>query len=198
MNYKETREKQMELGLIRHGSTAWNKEGRAQGSSDIPLDEEGLKGAKLLAERLQEGDWKIIYSSDLTRARQTAEIIANKLQIKLVLDERLRETNGGLIEGTTEAERIARWGMNWREQDLGIESSASVKARTQSFVKELAVTPVQNTLIVSHGALLNATMSELIPKAMYDQSLKNSSLTSLKLVNSIWECSLYNCTEHLM
>lgn len=188
----------MELGLIRHGSTAWNKEGRAQGSSDIPLDQEGLKGAKLLAERLQEGDWKIIYSSDLTRARQTAEIIANKLQIKLVLDERLRETNGGLIEGTTEAERIARWGMNWREQDLGIESSASVKARTQSFVKELAVTPVQNTLIVSHGALLNATMSELIPKAMYDQSLKNSSLTSLKLVNSIWECSLYNCTEHLM
>ncbi|MDK8642541.1 histidine phosphatase family protein [Niallia taxi] len=188
----------MELGLIRHGSTAWNKEGRAQGSSDIPLDEEGLKGAKLLAERLQEGDWRIIYSSDLTRARQTAEIIANKLQIKLVLDERLRETNGGLIEGTTEAERIARWGMNWRKQDLGIESSASVKARTQSFVKELAVTPVQNTLIVSHGALLNAIMSELTPKATYDQSLKNSSLTSLKLVNSIWECSLYNCTEHLM
>ncbi len=116
-----------------------------------------------------------------------------------MLDERLRETKGGLIEGTTEAERIARWGMNWREQDLGIESSASVKARTQSFVKELAATPVQqNTLIVSHGALLNAIMSELTPKAMYDQSLKNSSLTSLKLANSIWECSLYNCTEHLM
>ncbi|MEI2405738.1 histidine phosphatase family protein [Niallia taxi] len=196
---KETGEKQMDLGLIRHGSTAWNKEGRAQGSSDIPLDEEGLKGAKLLAERLQEGDWKIIYSSDLTRARQTAEIIANKLQIKLVLDERLRETKGGLIEGTTEAERIERWGMNWREQDLGIESSASVKARTQSFVKELAATAVQqNTLIVSHGALLKAIILELTPKAVYEQSLKNSSLTSLTLVNSIWECRLYNCTEHLM
>lgn len=188
----------MELGLIRHGSTAWNKEGRAQGSSDIPLDEEGLKGAKLLAERLRPGNWGIIYSSDLTRARQTAEIIANKLQIKLVLDERLRETNGGLIEGTTEAERIARWGRNWREQDLGIESSASVKARTQSFLQEKIAPVEQNTLIVSHGALLNAIILELTPKAVYEQSLKNTSLTSLKLINSKWECNLYNCTKHLI
>ncbi|WP_337019427.1 histidine phosphatase family protein, partial [Oceanobacillus massiliensis] len=67
-----------EIGLIRHGSTAWNKERRAQGSSDIPLDEEGLMQAKLVAERLSAEKWDVMYSSDLSRARQTAEAIADK------------------------------------------------------------------------------------------------------------------------
>ena len=188
----------MKLGLIRHGSTAWNKEGRAQGSSDIPLDDQGLRGARLLAERLLYEEWDVIYSSDLMRAKQTAEIIADELQVPLIFDARLRETGGGKIEGTTESERIAKWGENWRECDLGIETIESVKARTQAFRKErLDGAAHHNILIVSHGALLNTLLAELAPQSLFEQSLKNTSLTTFSLVDSCWECSLYNCTKHL-
>lgn len=188
----------MNLGLIRHGSTAWNKEGRAQGSSDIPLDEEGLRGARLLAERLRNEEWDVIYSSDLMRAKQTAEIIAEKLQVQLIFDPKLRETGGGMIEGTTELERISKWGENWRELDLGIETIESVKARTQAFKKEkLDRGAHHNILIVSHGALLNNLLAELTPQSLFQQSLKNTSLTIFSSVDSSWKCSLYNCTKHL-
>ena len=91
------------IGIIRHGSTLWNKEGRAQGSSDIPLDEEGLLEAIKLAERLKAENWNVLYSSDLLRAKQTTEIIGNPIEnIPIYFDNRLREVGGGHIEGTTE------------------------------------------------------------------------------------------------
>lgn len=71
------------IGLIRHGSTAWNKEGRIQGHTDNPLDEEGLQQAEAIAERLSGEHWDYIYSSDLLRARQTAEVIAAKLGLQV-------------------------------------------------------------------------------------------------------------------
>lgn len=188
----------MKLGLIRHGSTAWNKEGRAQGSSDIPLDEEGMSGARLLAERLLNEEWDVIYSSDLMRAKQTAEIIADRLQVQLIFDAKLRETGGGMIEGTTELERITKWGKNWREMDLGIETFESVKERTQAFKRErLDRAESNNILIVSHGALLNTLLAELSPPSLFQQPLKNTSLTMFSLDDSSWKCSLYNCTKHL-
>ena len=64
------------IGFVRHGVTAWNKEGRAQGSSDIPLDDEGIEMAEHVAKRLAEEQWDVIYTSPLIRAKKTAEIIA--------------------------------------------------------------------------------------------------------------------------
>lgn len=93
------------LGIIRHGSTHWNKEGRAQGNSNIPLDQAGLSEAYKLAERLATEKWNVIYSSDLLRAKQTAEAIEKNVEnIEIHLDPRLREVSGGQIEGTTEDE----------------------------------------------------------------------------------------------
>ena len=66
------------IGFVRHGVTAWNKEGRAQGSSDIPLDEEGIEMAEHVANRLATESWDVIYTSHLLRAKKTAEIIAEK------------------------------------------------------------------------------------------------------------------------
>ncbi|WP_330219294.1 histidine phosphatase family protein [Paenibacillus xylanivorans] len=63
------------IALIRHGSTSWNKEGRAQGNSDISLDQDGINQAELLATRLRSEDWNHIYSSTLARAKQTALIV---------------------------------------------------------------------------------------------------------------------------
>ncbi|GFN33546.1 histidine phosphatase family protein [Paenibacillus xylaniclasticus] len=99
------------IGLIRHGVTEWNNLGKAQGISDIPLNGEGIQQATALANRLSSEEWDMIFSSNLTRDRQTAEIIQQSLGISSILvDERNREINCGLIEGTTEEERISNWG----------------------------------------------------------------------------------------
>ena len=64
------------IGFIRHGVTAWNKEGRAQGSTDVPLDEEGIAMAERVAERIAKEQCDVIYTSPLIRAKKTAESIA--------------------------------------------------------------------------------------------------------------------------
>ncbi|HLQ70586.1 MAG TPA: histidine phosphatase family protein, partial [Bacillota bacterium] len=106
------------IAFIRHGVTAWNKAKRAQGSSNIPLDTDGHFQAEKLAERLRNENlsWDIIFTSDLIRAKQTAEAIQNKFSpIQFQTDSRIREVSGGQIEGTTLEERITKWGNNWRE-----------------------------------------------------------------------------------
>ncbi len=187
------------IGLIRHGSTIWNKEGRAQGLSNIPLDEDGLNQAKALADRLSKEDWDVIYSSDLLRARQTAEIIAERRGMKnLILDERLREMKGGKIEGTTEEERVKLWGTNWRDLDLDIESAESVIQRGADFVEEISNKQKGlKVLIISHGALIGFTLKKLIPHVNTEVHLKNTSITRLKKMENQWECEIYNCTIHL-
>ncbi|PEY37281.1 histidine phosphatase family protein [Bacillus cereus] len=187
------------LGIIRHGSTHWNKEGRAQGHSDIPLDQAGLSEAYKLAERLATENWDFIYSSDLFRARQTAEAIEKNIEnIEIHLDPRLREVSGGKIEGTTEDERILKWGNNWRELDLGIESADSVKARALPFIEEITYKhPNKNILIVSHGAFIKHLLKELVPHLNMIESLKNTSITKIIKLENGWDSELYNCTVHL-
>lgn len=187
------------FGIIRHGSTAWNLEGRAQGNTDIPLNEEGISEAQKLAERLKREKWDILYSSDLLRAKQTAEIIKNSIGTPIQLDSRLREVGGGLIEGTTEEERISKWGRNWRELDLGIEHTGLVVARGLSIIEEINhFHQNQNILIVSHGSFIKQMLIELIPNFNEKESLKNTSLTTLVMDNRGWDFELYNCTIHII
>lgn len=189
----------IQLGFVRHGITRWNIEGRAQGNSDIPLAEQGLQEAQLLAERPEIGDWDIVFSSDLSRAKQTAEIIVEKIGVPLHLDPRLRERSGGLIEGTTEAERVERWGPNWREFDMEFETNDSIIARGMSFIDEISEKHSnERVLIVSHGAFIKRLLNVLIPNMNMDGSLKNTSLTSLVKCERGWDCDLYNCTKHLV
>ncbi|MGG0187543.1 histidine phosphatase family protein [Bacillus rhizoplanae] len=187
------------IGIIRHGSTPWNKEGRAQGSSDISLDQDGILDAYKLAERLRKENWNFIYSSDLLRAKQTAEIIGEKIaNIPIYLESRLREAGGGQIEGTTEEERVLKWGKNWRELDLGIEGADSVTTRGLSVIEEIASKhDNKNILIVSHGAFIRYLLKELVPHLQMMESPKNTSLTKLIKVDNGWDSELYNCTIHL-
>jgi 2,3-bisphosphoglycerate-dependent phosphoglycerate mutase len=188
----------IQIGIIRHGSTPWNAEGRAQGNSDIPLDEEGIKGAIKLAERLNEEGWDLVYSSNLIRAKQTAEIIADKSGMQLYLDPRLREVGGGLIEGTTEEERVLKWGDKWWQLDLGIENDESVIARGLSLIEEVIETHnSKKILIVSHGAFIKLILKVLLPKVQLVDYLQNNSFTVLTKNSSGWDCELYNCIRHL-
>lgn len=141
----------------------------------------------------------MIYSSDLLRARQTAEIIAEGKGIaKVEFDERLREVGGGKIEGTTEEERIAQWGPDWRSLDMGMEKAESVIARANDCFKEiLARHEGHGILIVSHGGLIGWILKSLVPHLNTDAHLGNTSFTKIKKVKDQWDCELYNCTLHL-
>jgi len=93
------------LLLVRHGETDWNAEGRLQGQTDRPLSDYGRRQAKQLAEELEGEELEAIYSSDLARARETAEIVGRKLGLPTVLDPDLREKDWGNWEGLTAVER---------------------------------------------------------------------------------------------
>ncbi len=96
------------IWLVRHGQTAWNEQGRFCGHTDIPLSEAGRKQAHKLAAQLQNVMISAIYSSDLSRARETAEIIGNGIRLKdgevqtpIITSPTLREINFGAWEGLT-------------------------------------------------------------------------------------------------
>lgn len=187
------------IGFVRHGVTAWNKEGRAQGSSDVPLDDEGIEMAKRAAERLSKEQWDVIYTSHLIRAKKTAEIIAEKMpDVELIEDDRLREISGGLVEGTTEAERIEKWGKDWREQDMGFEPHESIVARGMESIEDIKKKHVgKRVLVVSHGGLIKRLLNELITDTAYEANLDNTSLTIVELKDEENSCELFNCTAHL-
>lgn len=96
--------------VFRHGETDWNKERRLQGSTDIPLNETGRHQALKLREFFRTWPVEVFLSSDLARAKETAEIAAGELDVEFVFDPRLRETNLGQAEGLTVDEVISRFG----------------------------------------------------------------------------------------
>src|SRR5712691_6348769 len=87
------------LLLVRHGETDWNAEHRWQGHADVPLNARGRKQAKALAEELAPQGVDAIYTSDLSRARDTAAIVGERLGVPVVLDPDLREIDVGSREG---------------------------------------------------------------------------------------------------
>jgi broad specificity phosphatase PhoE len=93
------------LLLVRHGETDWNADGRLQGQTDRPLSEYGRGQARQLAEDLEGEGLDAIYSSDLSRARETAEIVGERLGLPVELEPDLREKDWGTWEGLTAVER---------------------------------------------------------------------------------------------
>lgn len=188
------------IGLVRHGITEWNELGKAQGISDIPLNQIGKQQAFALADRLSlEQEWDVIITSDLSRAIETARIVSTTLQLPISMhDERIREINCGDIEGTTEVDRVNKWGNSWREMDLGMEKYELVSNRGLEFLEELVTTyKDKRVLVVSHGALIGLTLQQLLPEQFPKTSIDNTSLTILKNIENTWSCPLYNCTKHL-
>jgi probable phosphoglycerate mutase len=152
------------LILIRHGETAWNRATRIQGHTDIPLSPLGLAQAQRLAEALADEPLAAIYSSDLSRARQTAEAVASAQGLAIHFDAALRERAFGRFEGLSweEIDRgypddAARW--RRREPDFAVgggESLTVFSARCVAAVRRAASAhPGQSIALVAHGGVLD-------------------------------------------
>ena len=156
-----------EIWIVRHGQTDWNVEGRYQGQADRPLNAVGLAQAQQAAEQLRGRNFAAVYSSDLQRARVTAEIIAGQLGLLVQVDRRLREVNQGAWEGMLTADIEQRYADAWAERRAdrlhaappGGESLAQVAARVLDGVSDMAQRhPEQRILIVSHGLALGVVL----------------------------------------
>ncbi|MBP1961947.1 histidine phosphatase family protein [Paenibacillus aceris] len=185
------------IGFIRHGSTEWNRLGKLQGQLDTDLTDEGREQARLLGLRLANETWDGIISSDLKRAKETAQIISKMSGIPIIgTDNRLRERKYGQVEGTTAAEREERWGPEWKLQDLGQESDDELWKRWSELETEiLEAYPTQKILLVSHGGFIVQVLRVL--RMDSEQFLQNTSLTILLRQENGWELELYNCLSHL-
>src|ERR1700760_4361850 len=97
------------LPLARHGETDWNREGRWQGWADPPLNDTGRAQARELAEQLRSVPFDAVFSSDLARARETAEIVAAPHGVPVVVEPQLREIDIGSWSGLTHDEIRSRF-----------------------------------------------------------------------------------------
>ncbi len=148
------------IALIRHGQTAWNADFRIQGRTDIPLNDIGRSQARAAAEELT-GDWHVISSSPLSRASETAEIIAEGLGLgsPFVLDH-LTERHFGLAEGLGDSAELDR--VRTADGFIGSEAQSEVANRGLRALEHLRDTYTgQNILAVSHGAFIRITLSRL-------------------------------------
>lgn len=154
-----------EIWLVRHGQTDWNLNRRFQGQTDIPLNESGLQQAEVLAQKLRFEKFDAIYSSDLQRASQTADSVAQRLNLPVIHDPRLREICQGEWEGLCLDEVIDQYKVDptIEQRDPvysrapGGESVAEVEARMAEAAAEIARNyPKGKVLIVSHGVAVAA------------------------------------------
>ncbi len=146
--------------LIRHGETDWNIEGRWQGQIDVPLNENGIRQAGEIAQAMRGKDIGMIFSSDLERARQTADAIGKALGVKVNLDRRLREIHQGEWQGLLISEIQERYHAEFikRKKDPlavappGGETARQVQERVLDFIQDLTARYTHmNIAVVSHG-----------------------------------------------
>lgn len=153
--------------LARHGETEWNRVGRWQGGTDIPLSEVGRAQARELADRLRDRRIARVHASQLSRAVETARIVAAHLGLGApATDARLRERGYGAFEGLTREECAIQFPGVWEQYLVdrrlvppGAEPLAEVVDRITAGMREIAAAAfaeadVGPILVISHGGVI--------------------------------------------
>ena len=157
--------------LWRHGQTDWNTVNRFQGHSDIPLNAVGQYQANLAASILVGMQPTKIISSDLSRARDTAQALGNLTNLAIEIDIDLRETNGGLWEGKTGAENRAEDLQNFVRWIDGEDNPAGTTGEKRSDVANRAVSAIKRALgdldnqllvVTTHGGTARCVLGSLL------------------------------------
>lgn len=187
-----------EFLIVRHGETPWNVERRIQGWKDIELNESGRLQAERLGDHLTHpsaphGDVHAIYSSDLLRAKQTAETLATALRLSLSTVDGVRERNYGMLEGIPfdqMHEHHPEVAKVWASRDLdGVipqgETLRQFHHRVTTTIESLATKhPGQRIIVVTHGGAMDiiwrqATGTDM--QAPRKAPLLNASVNRIKL-----------------
>jgi broad specificity phosphatase PhoE len=202
----------MKLLLIRHAESLGNAEGRMQGQSEFPLTDRGRAQAQALGQRLQDEDWPLaaIYASDLSRAAETAQIVAGAVHLDVRLDERLREYDLGMLNGVIwqEVEFLhPQFWKGYHERDVwgpipGEEGNRALYARLAAALADVQVHHPGDDAVamVSHAGCLGAILSHLLglePRWPAPFHFGNASLTSVDLSRRAPALTLHNDQSHL-
>jgi 2,3-bisphosphoglycerate-dependent phosphoglycerate mutase len=197
------------LLAVRHGETAWNVDARLQGQLDVGLNDTGRAQARRLAEALADEGLEAIVSSDLSRARDTAQAVAERLGLPLATDAGLRERHFGSFQGHTYAEVEQRWpeaSARWkrREPDFGAPGGETLQAfydRVVQAVDRIARAQAgRHVLIVAHGGVLDClyrAASRIALNAPRTWELPNTGVN--RLLHTPQGLSLvgWGCVQHL-
>jgi probable phosphoglycerate mutase len=183
--------------MFRHGETDWNKERRWQGQIDVELNESGRKQANALSEAAM--DWRIegIISSDLSRAADTALVVAQRLGVPLEFDVDLREGNFGKAEGMTKDEIIAKYGLDFlrrwksledRHLDLGFpsgETRREILIRFKHCLDRIfGRVNWQRFALSTHGSILKHFVLSVDPNFVVPAPIPNCSVFEVKFNES--------------
>ncbi len=172
----------MILYFVRHGQSVFNAEGRIQGQHDVHLSELGHRQAKATADRLAAlsrsappaGSPPVVYCSPLSRALQTAEYVAQALDVPLRIEENLKEIHAGIFQTMLWSEiedKFPHEGLLWKQQDPdfvvpGGESRRALMGRgaqaLQTIREDCSGNGHQAAVVVAHGALLSAAFKALL------------------------------------
>ena len=191
--------------IWRHGQTDWNIVNRFQGHSDIPLNRVGEFQAKHAAAILAGMEPTQIISSDLGRAHNTAKYLSELVKVDVEIDQRLRETDGGLWEGKTGAENreadfanFVRW-IDGEDLPAGTtgEKRSEVAARTTAVIEEaLAGKKDQLLVITTHGGAARCILGSFLqlPLSHWGKigGLSNASWSVLEETHKGWHLAEHN------
>ena len=151
----------MKLLIVRHGKTDWNTEKRAAGLSDVELNEEGIKQAETLRDELQNRNIDVIISSPLVRAVKTAEIINEKHNLEILIDDGAIERNLGVYEGKPNEMEIFNE-IRYYTKNVHVENGDDCVTYTKKvfdFLDRIIAEykdKVETVVIVSHGFFLRS------------------------------------------
>ena len=182
------------LGLLRHGQTDWNINFLLQGVTDIPMNQTGIEQVKLAAKAIRAEDWDVVLTSPLSRARQTAEIIASQHgYTEIIEQELLIERSFGEAEGLSHEQ----WRAKYSNLDVipGGESRTQLAERSRLLLETISQELAgKRVLAISHGALIRtliaiASNNEL-PRD--GERLGNASLNVVKHSDNSWQVVNYS------
>ncbi|MBC8161360.1 MAG: histidine phosphatase family protein [Roseiflexaceae bacterium] len=198
--------------LVRHGETEWNLIGRWQGHVDVPLNQIGLDQARILADYLREHGprFAALYSSDLARAWQTAELLGAALELAPQSAIDLREIDIGWWGGLTRQEIAARdaetLALLDTDQDLprgGAETMQDLYLRSSAALERMAADhPGETVLIVTHGGTVRVLLGHARGngQAVWPlpfESIGNTSVSVIERDASGWQIRMAGDTSHL-
>jgi len=199
----------MKLVIVRHGETEWNVQNKATGQLDSPLTPKGIRQAHAIADRLLRLSFTTLYSSDLGRAVQTANIIAEACGKKVIFDPQLREWNMGIFEGLTVSEMHKKFPQDRQDYErIGFEyvipeGESLRQCRDRSFrvLNAIAERHLDETVVViAHGCVLMVFFEMVLglpPGNSWRFKLYNANLCTFEYVNGRWSLIVWNDVSHL-